>query len=434
MLTATVNPLKITLISTYHRNGGAGVAATRLHYALRRQGADSTLLVVQETGPEPGVISLANNFWQEKAAFARFTAERLAFLPHERNKSIRFQFSPALIGADLSQHPAVLQADVIHLHWTTFGMLSVSGLQKLVELGKPVIWTMHDMWAFTGGCHYSQSCDNYLTHCHHCPYLNRPAPQDLSFRGFERKKVAFANARLQLVSPSEWLANLARSASLTRPFETHVIPNPIDTDVFKPADKRAIREKLGLLIDQPLLLFGSANTTDPRKGFSYFVEALNLLKNNDLATEPAVLLFGKSAPEAVATLPFQVHSLGVLTNETDIVAAYNAADALIVPSLEDNLPNTIVESLACGTPIIAFKTGGIPEMIQHQKTGYLAQTGSAPELADGLNWLLDKTPEQHNELSQNARQFALTHYAEAVVTRQYRQLYDKVAQPENGKP
>lgn len=423
--------MKITLISTYHRNGGAGVAATRLHHALLKLGTDSTLLVVQETGPEPGVVPLVHDFWSKKAAFARFAAERLAFLPYERDKSMRFQFSPACVGADLSRHPAVLQADVLHLHWTTFGMVSVAGLQELAALGKPIVWTMHDMWAFTGGCHYSRGCTNFETHCHHCPFLRNPAPQDLSFRGFERKKAAFANApmsgpSLRLVSPSNWLADLARKAVLTRQFETHVIPNPIDTNVFRPADKLAIRQKLGLPADAPLFLFGSANTTDPRKGFSYFTQALNLLKTNQLSSKPAVLLFGKSAPEAVAALPFPVHSLGVLTNETDIAAAYNAADALVVPSLEDNLPNTIVEALACGTPVIAFNTGGIPEMIKHQKTGWLAQTGSAAELADGLNWLLNQTSEQRSELSQNARQFALTHYAEATVARQYRQVYQTI--------
>jgi glycosyltransferase involved in cell wall biosynthesis len=439
LLTANANPLKITLISTYHRNGGAGVAATRLHHALLKQGLDSTLLVVEESRSEPGVVALANNFWQEKAAFARFVGERLAFLPHERDKSVRFQFSPARAGADLSQHPAVQQADVIHLHWTTFGMLSVSGLQKLFAMGKSnrrtaIIWTMHDMWAFTGGCHYSRGCTNFETHCHHCPFLTRPAAQDLSYRVFERKKAALANAPIYLVSPSNWLANLARKAALTQQFETHVIPNPIDTEVFRPTDKRASREKLGLPTDQPLLLFGSANTSDPRKGFSYFAQALNLLKNNNLVTELAILLFGKSTPEAFAELPFVVHSLGVLTNEADIVAAYNAADALVVPSLEDNLPNTIVESLACGTPVIAFKTGGISEMIQHQKTGYLAQTGSATELADGLNWLLNQTPEQRTELSQNTRQFALLHYAEAIVAQQYQQLYNSAMEPKNSKP
>ncbi len=418
--------MKITLISTYHRNGGAGVAATRLHHALLKQGVDSTLLVVEATAPEPSVVPLVHNFLSEKAAFARFAGERLAFLPYERDKNIRFQFSPARVGADLSQHPAVQQADILHLHWITFGMLSVSGLQKLFALKKPIVWTMHDMWAFTGGCHYSRGCDHYQTHCHHCPYLRNPGEHDLSYRVFEEKLSAFANAPLTMVSPSAWLANLARSAALTKPFQTHLIPNPIDTDVFKPADKLALRQKLGLPTDAPLLLFGSANTADPRKGFAYFLEALNNLKTNQLDPEPAVLLFGKTAPETIDTLPFPVHSLGVLTNDADIVAAYNAADALVVPSLEDNLPNTIVEALACGTPVIAFNMGGIPEMIRHQKTGYLAQTGSVQELADGLRWLLNQTPEQRTELSQNARQFALTRYAEATVARQYLDLYQGV--------
>ncbi|GAA4408807.1 glycosyltransferase family 4 protein [Nibrella viscosa] len=418
--------MKIVQLSTYHTTGGAAVAATRLHRALQRYGIDSSLLVgtsrrQEMPQPDPGVIRLANNFLADQMAFGRFVTERLFFLPYERDKSVRFQFSPAITGADLTFHPAIQQADIIHLHWINFGFLSVKGLGRLFRLGKPVVWTLHDMWMFTGGCHYSRGCDHYQTHCHHCPYLRRPGEHDLSFQVFDDKRQAYQDAPLTVVSPSRWLRDLAGSSPLGRAFQALTIPNPIDTDVFQPANRQAIRERLGLPTDRPLILFGSFNTADPRKGFQYFTEALRLLKDRLNAIQPEILIFGKGHAGNFVHLPFPVRHLGLLTTEAQTAAAYNAADVMVVPSLEDNLPNTVVESLACGTPIIGFQTGGIPEMIDHQQNGYLAAVGSAEELAEGMHWLL--TTANPAALREQARQTAEKRFSEPVVAQQFLELY-----------
>ena len=437
--------MRVTLLSTYHLFGGAGVAATRLHRAFQKQTVlgspvESTMLVgvpnrLETHRPEPGVVYLANNFLAEQTAFGRFVAERLYFLPYERSPSVRFQFSPGRFGTNLDFHPAIQQADVLHLHWINFGFLSLSSLRNLFDLGKPVVWTLHDQWAFTGGCHYTHGCDHFLTHCRQCPYLKKPGDQDLSYRVFEKKLMLFRDANVHFVTPSHWLAEAGLSSHLLGNLPFTVIPNTIDQQVYRPLyqdedDEPMARAQLantqfGLpLTGNPRILFGTANVTDTRKGFAYFAESLKLLAQQHPALKPEILVFGKGRSYLLNELPYPVRHLGLLTTEEDVVAAYNAADVMVVPSLEDNLPNTILEALSCGTPVVGFRTGGIPEMIDHKQTGYLADAGSAQQLADGLAFML--THPEPAVLRQNARQFAEDRYSEAVITRQHVELYKQL--------
>ncbi|MFD2937216.1 glycosyltransferase family 4 protein [Spirosoma flavum] len=427
--------MRVTHLSTYHLFGGAAVAANRLHRALQKQVwaddfLESTMLVgvpnrLEAHKPELGVSYLANNFLAEQTAFGRFVAERLYFLPFERDTSVRFQFSPAKFGANLTFHPAIQQADVLHLHWINFGFLSIDGLQALFELDKPIVWTLHDQWAFTGGCHYSRGCDHFLSHCRQCPYIKKPGEQDLSYRVFEHKKRIFSKAKVHFTPPSHWLTQEGKRSALLRDFPFSVIPYAINQDVFRPVDRPEANELLNLPnTDYPRLLFGSANVTDARKGFNYFAEALILLHQQHPELNPEILIFGKGRSYLFDELPYTVRHLGLLITEEDIIAAYNSADAMVVPSLEDNLPNTVIEALACGTPVVGFRTGGIPEMIDHQQNGYLADVGSAQELADGIAFIM--THPNPEELRQRARQSAETNFSEEVVAKQYIELYQKL--------
>lgn len=427
--------MRVTHLSTYHLFGGAAVAANRLHRALQKQvwtdhSVESTMLVgtpdrLETHRPAPGVTYLANNFLAEQTAFGRFVAERLYFLPHERDHSVRFQFSPARFGANLSFHPAIQQADVLHLHWINFGFLSVKGLQSLFELEKPIVWTLHDQWAFTGGCHYSRGCDRFLSHCRYCPYLKKPDEHDLSSTVFEQKKRLFGNARVHFTPPSRWLADEARRSALLCNFPFTVIPYAIDQKAFCPVERTEANARLDLpTTSRPRILFGSANVTDSRKGFKYFAESLTLLHQHHPDLTPEILVFGKGRSYLFDELPYAIRHLGILTTEDDIVAAYNAADVLVVPSLEDNLPNTVIEAMACGTPVVGFRTGGIPEMIDHEWNGYLADIGSAQQLADGLVFILTHTDQE--ALRQNARQSAEIRFSEQVVAKQHVDLYTQL--------
>ncbi len=269
-----------------------------------------------------------------------------------------------------------------------------------------------------------------MTHCHQCPYLKKPGEQDLSNQVFEQKRKLFAEASIHFTPPSQWLAAEAQRSTLLHGFPFTVIPYAINQRIFRPIGRAeanahfALSDRSSNRTGAARLLFGSANVTDTRKGFRYFADALTLLHQQHPDLAPEILVFGKGRSYLFNELPYPVRHLGLLTSEEDIVAAYNAADALVVPSLEDNLPNTVIEALACGTPVVGFRTGGIPEMIDHQVTGFLADTGSAQQLADGLAFIL--THSNPELLRQNARQAAEAQFSEDVVAQQHINLYKEM--------
>ena len=408
-------------LSNFHLEGGAGVAATRLHRALLRSGEDSKMLINSVHNAEPCVYALADTKWESRKSFGRFVSERLHFYPFEKDSSVRFAFSPAESGADISEHPLVREADILHLHWINFGFLSINSLEKLFSLGKPIVWTMHDMWTFTGGCHYSRGCNNFITHCQYCPYLAKPDRYDISFSQFEKKSSIYESAKMALVSPSKWLDGLAKKASLTKSIKSLNIPNCLDAKIFKPGNKAEIRKALNLPPNKKLVLFAGANTQDPRKGFSYFKQAIETSALNE---QIEVLIFGKSAPGSFDSFPVPVHYLGKINETEQMVAIYNAADMIVVPSLEDNLPNTIMEAMACGTPAVGFATGGIPEMIDHKSNGFVADLKSAESLAEGIEWVLVNN--FAGQVSRNAVAKVEEYYSENVVTAQYINLYNSL--------
>ena len=255
--------MNVLLINTYP-HGGAGNACKRLQKALQGRGVDAPLLTTEDAGLR----------WP-------FYAERLSFLPYEKDKSVRFSFSLANFGKDLHKHPLVEAADVLHLHWINQGLLSLDGIKALAALGKPIVWTLHDMWAFTGGCHYSGDCKHYKSNCGNCWYLKDPAPNDLSNKIWNRKKNTLPT-NIQYVTCSKWLADMALSSGLLRQSKVTAIPNPIDTDLFKPLNRaaRALqRTTWGVDEGSLVLLFVAMNIKEHRKGFSYLLEALKILKS-----------------------------------------------------------------------------------------------------------------------------------------------------------
>lgn len=400
--------MNVLLLNTYP-HGGAGVACRRLQGALHASGTTANLLTVNDTG----------NRWP-------FYAERLSFVPYERDKSVRFSFSPANFGKDLTRHPLVREADVLHLHWINQGFLSLKNIRQLADLGKPIVWTLHDMWAFTGGCHYSQGCEHFKNTCGNCPYLKNPAPGDLSHRVWQRKRDLFPK-NIRFVTCSEWLAGVARSSGLLRDYPVTSIPNPIDTAVFKPlteAERQAYRAGKGIPPGARVLLFAAMKVSEARKGFRFLLEALQILKAQHPDFQLEILVLGKAEPEALAALPYPVHALGLVQEQAKLVEAYGAADVFAIPSLEDNLPNTVMESLACGTPVAGFATGGIPEMVGHLLEGFIAPQGDSRALAEGIFEVLNgKTDLEKYRAA--ARRKVETNYSNAVVAGRYLEIYKK---------
>jgi len=401
--------MNVLLFNTYPQ-GGAGIACRRLQSALQASGLNAGLLSASDTGSR----------WP-------FYAERLSFLPYERDKSVRFAFSPANFGKNLRFHPLVQQADILHLHWINQGFLSLQGIHDLASLGKPIVWTLHDMWAFTGGCHYSRGCQRFELHCGQCPYLRRPAEDDLSNRIWQRKKQLFP-ADIQFVTCSEWLRDVALTSGLLRDYPVKAIPNPIDTDVFHPVHKterQAFKQEHGIAPDARVLLFVAMKVNETRKGFKYLMEALQTLRVGAPELPLEIVVLGQADPEVLAALPYPVKALGLIRGEAQLARVYACSDVFVIPSLEDNLPNTVMESLACGTPVAGFATGGIPEMVGHEQEGFIAPQGDASRLADGIRWILEDK-QKLVLLRQNARAKVEQRYTRAVVAGRYRALYEEL--------
>lgn len=416
--------MKVVLINTSEKTGGAAVAANRLTKALRSNGVEATMLVRDRSTDDPHVVSVEQTSFQRLRNRFRFLWERLIiFINNGFSRERLFQVSIANTGIDISQHPLVKEADVIHLHWINQGFLSLKGIRKLQQMGKPIVWTMHDMWPCTGICHHARECTQYQTVCHSCPRLNLSRKtKDLSTRIFNRKKNYLSSNSITYVPCSQWLSEEVEKSKLTKGKKT-TIPNPISTTLFtnKGVDIKKIRARLGLPEDKRLILFGALDPANKRKGIDYLVSAIPLVE-----ADIALAVFGHAKAEIAKNFTVPVYSLGYLSDESLIRDVYAAVDCYATPSLEENLPNMIMESMACGTPCVGFQIGGIPEMIDHKSNGYLAKYKNAEDFARGIDWVLE-----HNTgggLAEACIKKVETNYSESVVSSRYVDIYNQLLQ------
>lgn len=420
--------MKILMLSTYDKYGGAAIAATRLMHALSDAGTDVSMIVMDKQSEDTRIMQ-ASTFFPKR----HFYRERLSiFLANRLHRENLFAVSIANCGADVTGTKAFAEADVIHLHWVNQGLLSLRTLDKIMHSGKPVVWTMHDMWPLTGICHYAQECPNYQTQCHDCPMLYSRHKHDMAYKTSARKREIYENADITFVACSRWLEELGKKSILTKGHTVTNIPNPIDTDLFRPADKTAARTALHLPADKRLLLFNSMKITDKRKGMDYMLEACRILheKHPDLCRRLAVIVAGKDSQQYTGLFPFPVHCISYISNEKEMPAIYNAADLFVTPSLQDNLPNTIMEAMSCGVPCVGFDIGGIPQMIDHLHNGYVARYRSAEDLANGIYRSLAES--DYRNLSAKAREKVLNSYACKIVANEYIRLYSSLTKKEKG--
>jgi glycosyltransferase involved in cell wall biosynthesis len=419
--------MKVTLINISDAGGGAPEACMRLLKALEQRDVNVQMLVNEKRTNNDGVTSITNDLAGRLRAKFNLLAERMPFIWFRaKSRAERFAFSTASTGTDISKHPLVLNADILHLHWTNFGFLSIDNLKQLLQTQKPVVWTLHDMWTFTGGCHYAGDCDHFVNECGNCWMLRAPNADDISHSGWLRKLEMYkAAGNIVFVTCSTWLAGVAKTTSLLKNFRIEAIPNPIDTAFFSPKDKITYREKWKIDLDQKIILFGAANILHPRKGIAYLVEALKQLKTNYPGlNDVEIVVFGKNKSFDVSALPYKVHETNMIDSQQEMAELYNLADVYVTPAIEDNLPNTVMEALACGTPVVAFNTGGLPDMVDHLKNGYLAEFKSAADFAAGINYIL--TSGQKNELSANARKKVLDNFTNEIVAEKYLSVYKSI--------
>lgn len=417
--------MKVCLINTADNGGGAAVASKRLLHALKDK-ITIHLLVQDKKSASSAIISTVKYQWDCWVAQFNFLKERLLFIAfYEKNKSVRFAFSTAISGVNISHKQAIKNADILHLHWTNHGFLSIHNLKQLFKLRKPIVWTLHDMWAFTGGCHYAGTCDHYLDSCGECMYLKKPQTNDISHLGWLHKQSLLKeNSKLLFVACSQWMAENARKSSLLKGHTILHIPNAIDTNLYKPLEKSPLKKHWEVSPDSKIILFGAANINDKRKGIAYLIEALNMLKIKHPQTKSIeIVLFGKNNSLDCTILPYPAVDLGVISSQQDLIELYNIADVFVLPSLEDNLPNMVMEAMSCGIPVVAFNQGGIPEMIDHQQNGYIAEYCSSEDLSEGIYWCLSQN---QLDIKTNAREKVIKNYSEEVISQQYLKAYQSL--------
>ena len=415
--------MRILFLNTSESKGGAAIAAKRLMNSLQKEGLNVSMIVRDKATDDPAIIKIGSSGLLNKL---RFLGERLGiFIYNGFNRENLFAVSQANTGVNISRYSEVKCADIIHLHWINQGFLSLKEIRRLVATGKPIVWTMHDMWPCTGICHHARDCTSYTSQCGSCFFLQSEKADDLSTAVFKKKQQwIFSNEKITMVGCSKWLAGKAEKSALTKRDRVISIPNPIDIQQFQPLiDKRGFRGQLGLPEQRQLILFGAANVTDKRKGIYYLIDAINQLLTVEprLAEKMGIVVFGEAKAEFVSLVKIPVYPLGYVSDISRIVALYNAIDVFVTSSLEENLPNTIMEAMACGVPCVGFQVGGIPEMIDHKENGYVAAYKDAADLATGIDWVLNKADRE--KLSFNARKKVEENYSEAVVAKQYIELY-----------
>jgi len=411
--------MKILYMNGADIEGGAAKAATRLLQGVHSQGVDARLYVQRRCGDNP-LVDGPRSLLGKALGRARPTIEQLLFgiKPGKMNGP----FCAAYLPDGLLTRMSATSPDIIHLHWVARMMR----LETLARFKVPIVWTMHDSWAFTGGCYLPGNCTRYRESCGACPVLGSTRAEDLSRRVWSRKQKAWQDLNLTIVAPSRWMEACAGSSSLFRNFRVEVIPNGIDVERFKPLDPSTAREMYSLPQDRKLVLFGAKGaTSDRNKGFQLLLDAMGHMTRTHRRDMVELVIFGTAEPDKLADLGIKIHNIGWLHDEDSLAQLYSAADVMVLPSIQENLPYAIMEAMACGTPCVAFNQGGLADQIDHEQNGYLARPHEASDLAAGINRILGDD-KRTREMSRRARQKMLNNFDLKMIAQRHLTLYENL--------
>jgi glycosyltransferase involved in cell wall biosynthesis len=408
--------MKVLHLSTSDIDNGGARAAYRLHQGLEAIGCTSKMLVRAKFSHDSTVVA-------EKSLLTKLgppsSSLPLRLYPNQNSA----MFSPQWLPDVLASRAKEIDPDIINLHWVCNGYLQIETLPKF---NKPLIWTLHDLWPFTGGCSYSKECQQYQDTCGDCPQLLSGKSQDLSRWVWQRKVKAWANLNLTIVATSAWMKDCARASSLFKHLRIETIPLGLDTDKYKPIDRRFARELLNLPQAKQLVLFGSANpASDPRKGFDLLRAALQQLASSGWQDRLELVVVGSTRPQEPIELGFPIHYLGFMHDDLALATIYSAADVTVVPSIQEAFGQMASESLCCGTPVVAFNATGLKDVVDSQQNGYLATPFAIEDLAKGIVWVLED-PARYQKLQERARAKGLQEFASEVQARRYLSLYKEI--------
>lgn len=375
--------MKILHICTWDTDGGAAIAAVRHCEAMKHAGYESEMLVLLKHSGNLSVFEAISNKIELRVKRSYYGRRNSRQFEHENPYA---DWSYSVYGFDISKHPKVKNADVVVLHWINSNFLSIKGIGNLMKSHPNLVWYLHDMWPMTGGCHYALGCEKFKFGCKKCPMFNQRSgsnkDKDASYLQFREKINNWScNGNIRILAPSQWLCDLAKKSLLFKNRECSVLRNPVPTRIFKPLDKTFARHALNLPLNQNLILFGAASATNAYKGWPYLADALKMLRSD--AT--GCIVFGNNSNVTSSyDTTLSVYPVGRYQDPLSLALLYNAADAFVTPSVADNYPNVLIEAMACGTPSIGFKIGGIPEIINDGKSGILANSVSSESLCEAI--------------------------------------------------
>jgi len=407
-------------------SGGAGKAALRLHLGLKSIGVKSKMLVLHRSSSDNDVIEIEkkNNFFNRM--WSEMNKRIISSEINTYNKP-HVYFSTDRSISRLGKHILIQEADIINLHWIS-RMVDYSEFFSKTKK-KSIVWTLHDANPFTGGCHCFGDCTKYETGCGACPGLRSEDSNDISRKIVERKKKAYQWGNISVITPSRWLRNCAKKSYLLKESKIEVIPNGVPTSVFFKRNRQDSRGLLNLPQNKILILFGSHYRAE-WKGFKQLVQSLELLAKRIDTDKIAFVIFGvnQSIDPVMKQALFSVYQLGQIQEESLLSHVYSASDILVLPSLEENFPNVMLESMACGTPVVGFNTGGIPDAVIPNKTGLLAERGDVEDLAKKIEWMINH-PKERQAMGENARKLVEQEYNLQTHAKRYLKIYEKLLRP-----
>lgn len=403
--------MKILLCNTLEKRGGAAKATQRILHSLRQRSVDINLLVAYKESEDERVLTSESFLFR---IFKRLVPiidalPKLLFI-----KDRKKPFSSSLMSFGFRKIVKRYNPDILHLNYINMGLFSI---KDIGSFKMPIVWTLHDSWAFTGGCHLPNGCYKYNDECGLCPVLSSKGERDLSRYVLSKKLKHWEANNITLVCPSQWMVNNVKKSVLFKDSNIEVIPNPIDTDIYKPKDKKESRKELGLDINRKYILFGAVDAlNDKNKGFEYLKESLNNLNMKNVE----LLVFGSKDEDLDIDIP--VKNMGYVNDENRLVSIYSASDVTVIPSISENLPNVMIESLSCGTPVIGFRVGGIPDIIEDDRLGLMADPYDTNDLTKKIRMVLNNSSND----SSYRYNYIKNKYSYNLISEKYLKLYEEL--------
>lgn len=414
--------MKVLHISTSDRQGGAAIAAYRLNEALQNEGVDSKMLVYNKITLNPTVERFSSfcSIW-EKLFYKPLIPLRTLIKEKMLHNVVTFSMG-RYWSCRIHNLPLVQEADIIYTHWINGGFLTVKEIESILKLGKPTFIFLHDMWLLTGGCHYAFSCQKYYSLCNECPTINRTSVKWICKYVFKNKERLKNYSNLHLISPSHWMDDCVGKSALFHHVDRMIIPNLLNTVRFSPIDKIVARQLLQLPLNTQLILFAAdSGTQNPYKGWPLLKKALGRMSGLNMAI---VVLGNFLCPDEISSFPFVSYSMGKISDEYSLTLLYNAVDVYVTSSLAESFGQTIIEAQACGTIPVGFDLGGIPDIIEHEKTGYLAREKDIEDLKDGILWALSHSEDE--AIKKNMIDSVSNKFSYKIVTEQHMRKWNMI--------